>query len=127
MISSAAAMTERTNIQDITPYTTLDGSEIYELMHPRIQGNSHQSLAMARVLPGQSTRLHKHLVSEELYHVLAGAGLMTLDGDVFSVRPGDTICIAPGQAHCLENTENQDLVVLCCCSPAYSHAETELL
>jgi mannose-6-phosphate isomerase-like protein (cupin superfamily) len=96
-------------------------------MHPEVHGNSSQSLAEATVRPGRATMLHKHLRSEELYHVLSGSGRMTLDGQVFPLAVGDTICIAPGTAHMVENMENQDLVILCCCSPPYSHSDTKLL
>ena len=43
------------------------------------------------------------------------------------VQPGDTICIPPGEAHCIEALGDELLTLLCCCSPAYDHADTELL
>ena len=52
---------------------------------------------------------------------------MTLGNKQFDVRVGDTICIAPGTPHCIENTGSQDLVILCSCAPAYRHDDTELL
>jgi mannose-6-phosphate isomerase-like protein (cupin superfamily) len=112
-------------------YVTKDGSSIRELMHPQVHGEkfgvAKQSLAEALVLPGQRTSLHRHGQTEELYFITAGSGLMTLDGETFVVSVGDTVCITPGTAHCIENTANQELRFLCCCSPAYSHADTELL
>ena len=102
-------------------------SVIRELMHPAVHGNQRQSLAEARVAAGQSTRLHRHGRSEELYHVTAGEGLMTLDDEQFPIMPGDTIAIAPGRAHCVQNTGTEPLVILCSCSPPYSHDDTELL
>lgn len=117
----------KTSRKDINSYLTRDGSEIRELMHPDVQGNTQQSLAEAKIRPGGKTRLHKHLQSEELYYILSGSGQMTLGTKLFQVAPGDTICILPGMSHCLENTEKQELVFLCCCSPPYSHTDTELL
>ncbi len=116
----------RTRRADIAPYITRDGSEIRELMHPQKHGNRSQSLAEATVAPGRATLLHRHLRSEELYHVLAGSGTMTLDSRVFAITAGDTVCIAPGTLHRLENTGRENLVVLCCCTPPYSHEDTEL-
>jgi mannose-6-phosphate isomerase-like protein (cupin superfamily) len=52
---------------------------------------------------------------------------MRLGVEEFEVNSGDTVCIAPGTAHCIRNTGEEDLVILCCCSPAYSHEDTELL
>ena len=109
------------------PFETKDGSEIRELMHPGVHGNRAQSLAEARVAPGATTALHRHHASEELYHVTAGEGLMTLGTDQFEILPGDTVAIAPGTPHCVRNTGDETLVILCCCSPPYAHGDTELL
>jgi len=116
-----------TRYHDIPPYPTKDGSEIRELMHPQQHGNAMQSLAEARVAPGQRTVLHRHHRSEELYHVTAGQGRMTLGEQRFPLQCGDTVCIPPGTAHCIENTGQDTLVILCCCAPPYDHGDTELL
>ncbi len=112
------------------PYTTLDGSEIRELMHPAVHGATHgvarQSLAEATIHPGQTTHAHRHPASEELYHVTSGHGRMTLGTMTFEVETGDTVCIAPGVLHHVENTGTAALTILCMCAPAYSHADTEL-
>lgn len=112
---------------DQSPFTTKDGSEIRELMHPAVHGNCNQSLAEARVAPGARTALHHHRRSEELYHVTAGKGSMTLGDQRFEIRPGDTIAIPPRTPHCVENTGTLPLVILCCCSPPYADDDTELL
>ncbi len=111
----------------VQPYVTRDGSEIRELMHPAVQGNRAQSLAEATVAPGQATHLHRHALTEELYHFTAGTGVMILGSERIAVHPGDTICIPPGTPHCVENTGAESLVILCACSPPYTHEDTELL
>jgi mannose-6-phosphate isomerase-like protein (cupin superfamily) len=111
----------------VPAYRTKDGSEIRELMHPDVHGNRAQSLAEATVPAGRRTLLHRHHRSEELYHITAGRGRMTLGADCFAVQPGDTIFIAPGTAHCIEAIGDEPLRLLCCCAPAYSHGDTELL
>ena len=116
-----------TRYAEIAAYITKDGSEIRELMHPARHGNSRQSLAEATIEPGSRTQLHRHAQTEELYHVTSGSGLMTLGDARFKVSPGDTVLIAPGTAHCIEATGAEPLRILCCCSPAYSHEDTELL
>lgn len=117
----------RQSYATVEPYITKDGSEIRELMHPLVHGNRAQSLAEATVPAGGKTLLHRHGVTEELYHVTAGEGVMTLGGERFPVRAGDTVCIPPGTPHCIEATGREPLKVLCCCSPAYDHEDTELL
>jgi mannose-6-phosphate isomerase-like protein (cupin superfamily) len=117
----------KTRYDDISPYTTKDASEIRELMHPATHPVRNQSLAEARVLPGQRTEHHVHSLTEELYHITAGRGEMQLGEERFSVGPGDTVLIAPGMPHCIRNTGNAPLVLLCCCSPAYTHDDTTLV
>ena len=122
----------KTVYNDIAEFVTRDGSTIRELMHPAVQGKSgygvhKQSLAEATVPSATRTTLHKHLQTEELYHIIAGEGLMTLGDEQFRVTVGDTICIPPGTPHCIENAGSTDLRLLCCCAPPYSHEDTELL
>lgn len=117
----------RTRYADIKPYTTLDGSVIRELMHPDQHGARQQSLAEALVAPGAATRLHRHLDSEELYHVTAGRGRMILGEASFEIAEGDTVLIPPCVAHRVENLGAEALRILCICSPAYRHEDTELL
>lgn len=111
----------------VEPYVTRDGSTIRELMHPAVQGNAAQSLAEATVPPGAGTLLHRHAVTEELYHFTGGRGRMRLGDTWFDVRKGDTVCIPPGTPHQLRNPGPEALVLLCACTPAYAHDDTELL
>ena len=121
---------KKSRYQNAEAFVTKDGSVIRELMHPQVHdslGVRQQSLAEATVAAGKRTMLHRHEVTEELYHIIAGEGLMTLGDQQFTVTAGDTLCIPPGTAHCIENTGSEDLSLLCCCSPAYSHQDTTLL
>jgi mannose-6-phosphate isomerase-like protein (cupin superfamily) len=120
-------MATRTEYQRVKPYVTKDGSTIRELIHPSIHGSRNQSLAEATVPPDSRTRLHWHQITEEIYFILKGRGLMTLGEEVFPVKMGDSVLIPPGKPHRLENTGRSPLKVLCACSPAYSHKDTELI
>ena len=117
----------KTQYEQIQAYVTKDGSVIRELMHPALHGNQNQSLAEATVPVGSGTALHRHHKTEELYHITFGEGLMTLGEERFVVGVGDTVAIPPGVPHCIENTGKAELKILCCCAPAYSHDDTELL
>lgn len=116
----------RTRQADSTTFVTKDGSLIRELMHPERHGNRAQSLAQATVPRGMRTHPHRHAISEELYHIQSGCGLMFLGDQSFAVAPGDTVLISPGTTHCIEAGADEDLVFLCCCAPAYRHDDTEL-
>jgi mannose-6-phosphate isomerase-like protein (cupin superfamily) len=117
----------KTRYDDIPPYRTKDGSEIRELLHPNHHGNQNQSLAEATIPIGSETLRHFHQRTEELYYVIRGNGLMMLGDERFGISPGDTVLIPLGTPHHVANTGNEPLCILCCCSPAYSHADTTLL
>ncbi|MCG6551520.1 MAG: cupin domain-containing protein [Candidatus Magnetominusculus sp. LBB02] len=117
----------KTTYKKVRPYTTKDGSEIRELMHPHVHGNRNQSLAEAIVKVNGQTALHKHDQSEEIYYITAGRGLMTLKDEVFELSAGDAVCIEPGTPHKIKNTGTVPLKILCLCSPPYSHEDTEMV
>lgn len=114
-----------TKYKNITPYITKDGSLIRELMHPSLHNNIQQSLAEAEIPAGTTTLLHKHHKTEELYHITQGHGTMILGEQRFPVNEGDTVHIAAGTAHAIV-AHDITVKILCCCSPAYSHEDTEL-
>lgn len=117
----------KTRYSDVAAFVTKDGSIIRELVHPNVHGNAGQSFAEAIVAPGQTTQLHCHRRSEEVYHITAGQGRMTLGHDVFEVTVGDTVLIPPGTPHRIENTGRDELKILCACAPPYADADTDLL
>lgn len=112
---------------DVAPFETKDGSQIRELIHPAIHGPGAQSLAEATVPPGGSTIRHWHARTEEIYHVTSGAGELSVGEEVMALRAGDTVRIPPGTQHGLRNPGPAPLVVLCACSPPYSHDDTFLV
>ena len=117
----------KTSLSGVTPYITKDGSEIRELLHPNQHRVRKQSLAEAVIPPGSCTQLHRHHQTEEIYHVTRGSGRMTLGEQQFEIMVGDSIAILPSTPHCVENHGTEALHILCCCAPAYSHDDTELL
>jgi len=114
-------------LEDRPAFITADGSSIRELAGIPSGNAAQQSLAEATVPPGGETVEHYHVASEEIYLFTAGAGRMRLDGQEGDVRAGDCVVIAPGTRHKLLNPGGEPLVLLCCCSPAYSHEDTVLI
>jgi mannose-6-phosphate isomerase-like protein (cupin superfamily) len=117
---------EISRLEQRDPFITLDGSEIRELAGAPTGNAANQSLAQAIVPPGAATEAHYHRTSEEIYLFTGGAGRMILAGDEAPVRAGDCVVIAPGAEHQLVNDGAEPLVLLCCCSPPYSHEDTVL-
>jgi mannose-6-phosphate isomerase-like protein (cupin superfamily) len=119
--------TPHTKYEEIIPFVTKDDSTIRELLHPNNHAVRNQSFAEAIVDVGATTIRHFHHTSEEIYHITQGVGLMHLGAESFAVSVGDTIVIAPGTIHNITNTGDVALKILCACSPAYSHEDTELV
>ena len=110
------------NLAAQAPFTTKDGSTIRSILDRTNAPVQAQSLAEAFLPAGASTDRHFHKLSEELYFLLEGGGLMEIDGESRSVAPGDAILIPAGARH--QITAVTPLRFLCCCAPPYSHEDT---
>jgi mannose-6-phosphate isomerase-like protein (cupin superfamily) len=65
---------------------------------------------LAVLEPGADIGLHTHADDdEELYIVVSGTGVMTLDGEEFEVGPGHVVLNRPGGTHALRNTGEEPL------------------
>ena len=115
---------EVSRLDGAEPFTTKDGSTIREVAGRVSQPTRNQSLAQATVPAGGPTDAHFHHVSEEIYFFTSGRGRMRLGEETAEVRAGDTVVIAPGIEHKLWADGAEDLVLLCCCAPAYSDEDT---
>src|ERR1700749_511321 len=119
---------EHARREELEPYITRDGSTIREWAGPGYAAEARAlSLAEATVAPGAATIEHLHRRSEEPYLVTAGAGVLRVGGEERAVTAGDCVAIPPGTPPRLRNDGAVDLVVVCACSPPYSHEDTVLL
>ena len=117
---------EIANLEDLTPFTTLDGSGIRELAGPSWTQAENQSLAEATVPAGGQTDEHYHRTTEEIYYFTSGSGRMRLGREEAPVKAGDCVVIPPGTPHKLWAGDAEPLVLLCACAPAYSDDDTVL-
>jgi len=62
--------------------------------------------------PNSSMGLHKHGDEEEMYIMLKGQGMMTIDGKQKLVREGDMILNRPFGEHSLLNNSDNEIVLL---------------
>ena len=92
------------------PWTTWSTSERIgvEIKDPaRKVGSSHCGLRLYRLAPGmQSTRLHRHLLQEEMFLILSGDGTLRHGDREIAVHKGDFILYPAGDeaAHTFVNT-----------------------
>ena len=75
----------------------------------------------AGLIPPGRAPAHHHTY-DEVVHVLAGRGVVHLDGTDTPIEPGTSIYLPPLQPHCLENTGSEPLRLLGVFHPAGSPA-----
>ena len=61
--------------------------------------------------PGSGIGYHEQK-EDEVYYVLSGKGMMTLDDKPMDIGPGTAILTRPGSSHGLKQVGNEDLVIL---------------
>jgi mannose-6-phosphate isomerase-like protein (cupin superfamily) len=61
--------------------------------------------------PGSGIGYHEQK-EDEIYYVISGRGVMTVDGKSFDVTSGDAVLTRPGSSHGLKQAGNEDLVIL---------------
>jgi len=105
-----------------------------ELMWIQYPGHFHHALSKAivspetvksrffdhrisRYEPGAYVESHVHKLQEQIYHVLAGEGVLILDGEHRVVRANDVTFIPPGVVHEFHATGTEPLVFLVITSP----------
>src|SRR3978361_2270457 len=62
--------------------------------------------------PGKRFSYQRHALRSEHWYVVAGHGVVTLDGRELRVRAGDAVDIAVGAAHRATNTAKGDDLIL---------------
>ena len=105
-------------------YVTLDGSRVVELLHPDGGGPETYSVALAIVGPGETTRLHRHRTSGEVYYFLEGEAEVQVGEEAAAVGPDDAVVIPAGQAHRIVAEGDAEVHLLCVCRPPYRHEDT---
>ena len=73
---------------------------------------------ISRYAPMAYVQEHVHKVQEQVYYVLEGEGILTLDDASHLMRPHDYVYVPPGVRHGFTNTGLDGLVFLVVTSPA---------
>lgn len=88
-----------------------------EIVSPATVGSRFFDHRISTYEAGAHVGSHVHAVQEQIYHVLAGEGILVLDGERRLVRAGDVTYIPPGIVHEFHNTGVDPLVFLVITSP----------
>ena len=106
-------------IQDIESILGDEGTEIRQIFHPHNTLNGiRYSLAHSTIKPGKKSNPHK-MKTSEVYFVLEGKGILYIDNEPVDIEKYQSIFVPPFSLQYLENTENEELKVLCIVDPAW--------
>jgi len=90
----------KSNIKVIRPFDEADFESCWHFVD------------FAVISPGSSIGLHTHGDDEELYFIIDGSGMMTVNEETRRVFKGDLILNRRNMTHGLENDGNVDLYIL---------------
>jgi mannose-6-phosphate isomerase-like protein (cupin superfamily) len=104
------------------PFLAPLGEVIYELIGSTAEtgGATQHSLAHVVVPAGKLSPRHYHKVFEETYYMLKGQARMVIDGHEFTLSPGQSCLIMPGEVHQVSNDQAEDLEFLVICAPPWT-------
>lgn len=88
------------------------------LVGPANSGSKRIDFRISRYAPNAHVAEHAHRTQEQIYYVLEGEGLLTLDDERHLMRPHDYVYIPPGVRHSFANTGLAGLVFLVVTTPA---------
>ena len=88
------------------------------LAAPENVGSSRIDFRISRYAPAAYVQEHVHKVQEQVYYVLEGEGVLTLDDARHLMRPHDYVYVPPGIRHSFTNTGTNGLVFLVITTPA---------
>lgn len=94
-----------------------------ELAGPQTVGSSRVDFRISRYAPAAYVGEHVHKVQEQVYYVLEGEGILTLDDDKHLMHPHDYVYVPPGIRHSFTNTGTNGLVFLVITTPADDEEE----
>lgn len=115
------------HLKDCEEFVAGDDSILRELLHPdKADLRLRYSLAHAVVRPGQTTRPHR-LKTSEVYYILEGEGVMHINDESSSLRPGHAVYIPPRARQFIHNPGKKNLLFLCIVDPAWRKEDEEVL
>jgi mannose-6-phosphate isomerase-like protein (cupin superfamily) len=94
-----------------------------ELAGPETTGSQRLDFRISRYAPMAYVQEHVHQVQEQVYYVLEGEGVLTLDDERRLMRPHDFVYVPPGVRHSFHNTGTSGLVFLVITTPASDSEE----
>jgi len=104
-----------------------DKTILREVLHPKNEKlQIRYSLAHSLVKPDETSLPHK-LKTSEVYYILEGEGIMSIEDESEKVHFGQAVYIPPNAKQYIKNTGNSDLKFLCIVDPAWRPEDEEVV
>ena len=98
------------NVATVGNLSTFEGKAFLK----EVIGTTGMEVSFGSLAPGQAVPFfHHHKLNEELYIVLSGEGIFTLDGNEVPVQSGSVVRIAPAVSRCTKCTGEVPLIYIC--------------
>jgi mannose-6-phosphate isomerase-like protein (cupin superfamily) len=110
--------------QNTSPRYQRDGIASYLLVSEKTSQAEKLAITIVEMEPGGFQHLHAH-EPEQMYYILEGRGLMTVNGEESPVQAGDCIFFPAFAEHGLKNTGNGVLRYLSAASPSFTQEQCE--
>jgi mannose-6-phosphate isomerase-like protein (cupin superfamily) len=112
--------------RESAPRYQRDGIESFLLIAERTVGAKQLTITLVEMQPGGLQPVHAHL-PEQMYFILEGTGVMTVEDERQAVSPNDCVFIPSGSRHGLTNTGGTLLRYLSAASPSFGAEESRQL
>jgi len=102
-------------------YEAEDRAVAREIASPRNSRLTQISIADIKIPPGVTVKEHYHKKMEEVYFIVEGSGIVSVNGIQKEVRVGDAVVIMPYERHTITNASDSQMLRLhVTCSPPWS-------
>ena len=109
-----------------SPRYKRDDITSYLLVSEATCDSRHLSITIVDMAPGGRQHLHSH-EQEQMYYIMQGSGVMTVDDEQQQVEAGDCIFFSSFSRHGLDNTGGTVLRYLSAASPSFTTEESRKL
>lgn len=102
-----------------SPRNERAGQISYLLLAPGQFGSTRMAITLVEGDPGSEQPMHSHPEAEQVYVIVAGAGVMRVDDEEREVGPGTLVLIPPGAQHAIRNVGGTPLTYVSATSPPF--------
>ena len=110
-------------IADESPRNERAGQVSFLLLSPGQFGSVRMAITLVEGGPGSEQPMHSHPEAEQVYVIVAGNGVMRVDGEEQAVGPGTLVFIPPGANHAIRNVGSTSLTYVSATSPSFRMPE----